>query len=534
MNKYLQLIDIYGFKFNFTNFGNTTYKTTIGGLFSILTFGFLVALFVIFGRPFFLHLDPNVIVQTIDQDFYPTMNANFEKFPIAFRFENEKKGPANISDSLFPFLEIVRMKRNEEGYMTVNYTKSLNYTRCTEDLIKEKSVLSQIKDWSCVDWRDDNYTLGGTWDTSSQFAFYFKITIFYCKYDGVKYSNCTDFNTLNKLLNDKTKIYLSMMIPSVSITPSDYDAPLKTAASNIFFTLSPLLMRTDRYYYQTVEINQDVGWFTESKRIFTGYSMDKRDTDLQIRTIEDYNDPTKIKTIATAVFVLNNKLQQISVNFSKIQTFAANVGGVLKIIMEIARILFYFFNSSFIFVDIFYKLSEYEINDKKIKVGKTEDFSSANITNTLNKLELSALPISPIVNVNNFVQKNSMLKKVNLNYSNKNSSAYFFKLKVCCCRRSSKYRLYQSGIEKIKMKLDIINYLRLCNSYEILTKILFKKDQLLCLKMLSNSSKKLDDYSAYGDMSRSELNDLETYLDQDPNKLSETDKKLLDIYKKGY
>jgi hypothetical protein len=529
MNKYLQLVDIYGFKFNFTNFGNPTYKTTIGGFFSILTFGFLLALLVIFGRPFFLHLDPNVIVQTIDQDFYPTMNANFENFPIVFRFENEKRGPANISDSLFPFLQIVRMKKNEEGYMTVNYTKTLNYSRCTEDLIKDKSVLSQMKDWSCVDWRDDNYTLGGTWDTTSQFAFYFKITIFYCKYDGVKYSNCTDYNKLNDLLNDKTKIYLSMMIPSVSITPSDYDAPLKTAASNIFFTLSPLLMRTDRYYYQTVQIDQDIGWFTESNRIFTGYSMDKRDTDLQIRTIEDYKDPNKIKTIATAVFVLNNKLQQISVKFSKIQTFAANVGGVLKIMMEVARILFYFFNSSFIFVDIFFKL--YDINDKKIKVGKIQDFTSGNMTNTLNRVELSAVPISPNVSINNFFQKKSIIKKVNLSDIDKNPNDYWFKLKVCCNRRSSKYGYYQSGIEKIKMKLDIINYLRLCNSYEILTKLVLKKDQLLCLKMLSNSSKHIDDYSAYGDMNKTELADLETYLNQDSKQMNDTDKKLLEMFK---
>lgn len=530
MNKLLQAVDIYGYKFNFTSFGNSTYKTSFGGIFSIITFGFLVALIVIFGRPFFLNLDPNVIVQTMDQDFYPTMNATLENFPIAFRFENEQRGPANISNSLFPFLQLVRMKKNEEGYMTVNYTKTLNYTRCTEDLIKDKSVLTQMKDWSCVDWRDDNYTLGGTWDTSSQFAFYFKITIFYCQYDGVKYSNCTDFNSLNNLLNAKSKIYLSLNIPSVSITPSNYDAPLKTSTSNIFFTLSPLLMRTDRYYYQTVEIDQDIGWFTESMRIYKGYSMDKRDTDLQIRTIEDYNDPTKIKTIATAVFVLNNKLQQISVKFSKIQTFAANVGGVIKIVMEISRIVFYFFNSYFIFIDIFSKLSG--VNEVIKKSQKIQDFPSVNMYINNNRSEVSSIPISI-----NIYRKQNLEKKSTIRLAKSPSPTEYpndncLNFKVCCRKKDAKYGIYRSGIEKIKIKLDIINYLRLCNSFEILTKTLFKKDSILCLKMLSNLPGVLEDCSVYGDMTNSELGDLQSYINSDPPKLNEAEMKLLEECKK--
>jgi hypothetical protein len=58
--------------------------------------------------------------------------------------------------------------------------------------------------------------------------------------------------------------------------------------------------------------------------------LEKRDTDTQIRTDEDYKDFFKIKTISTALFALGNRLVQIQVNFTKIPTIAANVGGVLK------------------------------------------------------------------------------------------------------------------------------------------------------------------------------------------------------------
>jgi hypothetical protein len=524
MKGIIKYIDIYGLKFNFTNFGNETYKTAVGGFFSVLTYVFLLVLIIIFGKPFFNNLDPNVIVQLLDQSFYPTMNPNFDNFPIAFRFENEQRGPANIGKTLYPFLQYVSMKRNNDGYMSVNSTKILNYTSCNKDIIKDPSVLQQLQNWSCVDWRGENYTLGGTWDAYSQFAFYFKLTIFYCQFDGINYSNCTDYNTLNNLLNAKSKIYLSMYIPSVSTVPSDYMKPLKPATSNIFFTLSPLLMRTDRYYYQTVEVEQDVGWFSESLKSFTGFSMEKRDTDLQIRTVDDYNDTGKIKTIATAVFVLNNKLQKISVNFSKIQTFAANVGGVLKIIMEFFRLLLYFLNSSMIYHDIVNKLSSYE--SFKNKMGKKPDEASlVSVHITHPKFNTSIFQNKKVEKKNQVLNQDyrSQEKIMGaIKYSNVNKSL------LCCISDDNNSKLFKIKKIKIKEKLDIINYIRLASSYDIITKIILNKDQNTCLKFLSNGIEYFEPNSAFGDFNENEKLEVHKYLSTQITSQGEIDKKLID------
>jgi len=100
-------------------------------------------------------------VQSGDLDYYPLIDANFTTFPIAFRFENEKRAKADIGSYLFPWLEIVRMKKNSDGYMSVVSTKNLNYTTCSSDNIKDPAILGQVDGWSCIDWTGTDKQLGG-------------------------------------------------------------------------------------------------------------------------------------------------------------------------------------------------------------------------------------------------------------------------------------------------------------------------------------------------------------------------------------
>lgn len=52
--------------------------------------------------------------------------------------------------------------------------------------------------------------------------------------------------------------------------------------------------------------------------------------------------------------------------------------------------------------------------------------------------------------------------------------------------------------------------------------------------MLANSSKKLEDNCVLGDLCSSDYENLELFIDKDPNQMNETDKKLLEMYKTGY
>jgi len=478
------------------------------------------------------------------------MTPDFSNFPIAFRFENERRTKVDLGGLLFPWLELVRMNKTSDRSMIVQSIKTLNYTACTSDLISDPYILSQVNGWSCIDWKGDDNQLGGNWDALSQYAYYFKITIFYCKYDGKSYTNCTEYNTLNNLLNGKTKIYLSLSIPSVSTTPSDFDRPLQTTTTNVFFTLNPLLMRTERYYYKNVTVNQDIGWFAESFRSFTGFNLDKRDIDLQIRTVEDYNDPTKIKTIATAVFIYSNKLEQVEVSFSKIQTFAANVGGVLKLFMETFSMMSFFYGTQTLYYDIInsLSLSAFQevgaMDESKISLNLYKNLENENekseVSNPNTKNEISVSTDLNKIKYQNFMNNSSnnlKRKKTALEMIKKSTRKFlgpyeYFKNKMCCKKNSALMMFYEIQEQRIQKKFDILYYLQFSNSYDILSSLVLSKAQNLCLKNMSKLGNFSDDHIMFGPMTRDEQMTLDSFLKTEDTTTDEMDKKILELYAK--
>lgn len=370
---FLNSIDIYGTEFNFTTFNRRKYTSKLGGIMTVISFGMLLALLIVFGQPVWHKKNPGVILQTHDFPNYPMYTLSNSQFPIAFRFENEKKIGVNLEGFVYPALQFIKQKKNHSTNSMDTFSNVfLNYTKCNNDILKNENLTSALENWYCVDWSKDNFTLGGLYDNSNDYINYFKITIFYCKFDGVNYSNCTDYNDLNSLLNGKVKIYYSMMIPDAAIMPADPQTPVSVSLTNMFFTLSPLLMRTDRYYYDSVKVSQDIGWFFEAFNYFQAFSFQRRDTDTQMRTQIDYNDLTKIKTLATTVFYITNKEIEYQINFQKIQYVIANMGGVLKIFTTIFTLLMYYLCAHLRYFHIVNEVFDFNLNLKNNKFEKNQ------------------------------------------------------------------------------------------------------------------------------------------------------------------
>jgi hypothetical protein len=385
----LNSIDIYGSSFNFTTFKNKKFNTKIGGIFTILTFGLSLALFLVFGKPVWMKLNPSVIIQTTDLSYYPQYQVQTPKFPIAFRFENEKRQIADLGAYMFPYLQYIKLVHNDTtgNYDTASSTV-VDTVPCTEDVLQSGTLANTLKGWNCVDFSKFNYTIGGGFDSGNKNVTYFKITVFYCKYDGLTYSNCTDYDTLNSLLNAKVKIYMSVMVPDVAITPQDPETPLSVVATNLFFTLNPLLMRTDRYYYRYVTVKQDLGWFFEDYTYYDGYTMERRDTDIQMRTIDDYKNPNTIKTIATAVFFTNNKINEYQVNFTKIQNVLANTGGIINLFTTLFAIINFYLCDHLMYFYLVNDLFDFDVDQIKTRTAMKLWGLDKIITNKLQRDQL--------------------------------------------------------------------------------------------------------------------------------------------------
>jgi hypothetical protein len=542
---FLNLIDIYGSTFNFTTFKSGKFNTKLGGLFTLLTLGFSLALFLVFGKPLFYKLNPSVLVQTTDLPSYPQYKLKTNEFPVAFRFENERREILDLSTSLYPYIQYIQQKKNHTtGNMVTYNTTVLNTTACDESKLNSTNLANVLNGWYCIDFSNFmtwNLTLGGLYDNGNDYINYFKVTVFYCKYDGIMYSNCTDYSKINTILNGKVKTYFSMMIPDVAITPQDPARPLTVTATNLFFTLSPLLMRTDRYYYRYVKVNQDVGWFFEEKNDFNGFTMERRDTDIQMRTIEDYNNPNTIKTIATAVFFTNNKINEYQVIFQKIQYVLANTGGIIKLITTVFIILMIIVNEHLRYFYIVAELYDFDVFDKKGKkilkqigmkdgIVKVRELSSncleksqkfipecnqqlkSIITRKVSENVKDSYYINTksFINMNNKVETEGNTERVELQLKttskarilqrNYVKSKFMKKMKdnqalnlkiitkklLCFCRRdnSTITLLYDIATTQLQEKLDIIYYLKFTNKFEKFCELFLDYEQRLCLNYL--------------------------------------------------
>jgi len=425
MNTYLKKIDLFGISIPFTFYGKNQYNSSCGGIFTIITILITIFLTIQEMAPIYKRLDPSVFEKTIDKVNFSYYNLNYTNFPIAFRFEDESKTVRNLEGLVYTYVELIHLSLDEKtGNMNTKEKKLINYGPCTEDLI-DSTYYPNINGFKCLNFSDFNINIGGS--LYSKDTIYFKITVFYCKQVNGTSENCTDYTTLSNILSGKKKIYFSLLVPDVSINPDDFYKPLTISVDSYFNTLSPLVMRTDRYYYNYIELQQDSGFIFKHYKNFNGFSFRRKDIEYQLRTIEEYQDPNKIKTLSTNVFAIQRRISNTKVVFKKLQNGLAEVGGLFKLL----SFIFITFNSFIIDDFKFFRLID-DIYD--IKISK-KNFTQNISKRTLKHLEdnfkhLRKIPEDTFffkgiyINVNNLklknYYKNELIDKKESCYNSKN------------------------------------------------------------------------------------------------------------------
>jgi hypothetical protein len=513
-------IDMYGIPLNFTTFKRDQFQTKIGAICTLLTLGSCIVLFLYFGKPVYKKENPNVVSQNNALDYYPQYTINSTTFPFAFRFENEKRVVQDLSKYLYALPQYIQQKRNHiTGSVDTISSQVLNITNCTKSLVGRQHIADNLEGWACIDLNSVNVTIGGFYDLGNDYINYFKLTIFFCKTsDGVNYSNCTDFQTINSILNAKVKMYLTLMIPDIAVNPVNITDPVSVSQTNFFFTMNPLLMRTDRYYYGNTFLQQDTGWLFESYSNYTGYYLDRRDTDVQMRTIDDYNDMNKIRTIGTAVFFINNKINQWQVNFQKIQNIIANTGGFISSIT-----LFFGTFTSILCSPLCYWYIVNEIFDFDFKTMRKSRTASKilkkfKFLDTIATKKLSALSNQailediaqtpktnfdrPPIDINSSKESKKTVTSQNTIKEDLVTKQRFVRKKrrdqsiplitiarrmLCSFRsRSEVDKMYIHAENSIKDRLDILYYLRLIHKFNTFMGLFLDKEQVNAMNYLKN------------------------------------------------
>jgi len=359
----LTKIDIYGFMTGFSDSKESQFKTRFGGLLTVITFIIGLILFWKICLPVFWNYNPSVFSQSARNDYYSFFELSNENFPIAFRFEDESRSKVNVTKKLYTYAEAIELRKNNiTGNMERFNHTFINIKDCNTSIWK----IPEVKgggDFKCLDFGKKNeFRLGG--GLYSEKSIFFKITVFFCEFDGKNFTNCSDYRTINDFLSSQKKIYFSIWFPDISINPKNTRQPLKVSFENSLNTLSPLMMKTDRYYYHHTKLEQDSGIVMENINKFNGFSFNRKETEYQLRTIEDILDAKKIKTLSTSVFSISNQEDNIIIRYKKLQTQLSDMNSLLKLVTLVFLLLNTFVGEKVMIIKIADQIFNLEFSKK--------------------------------------------------------------------------------------------------------------------------------------------------------------------------
>lgn len=416
-NETLRKIDIYGFVTGFSYTKHSVYKSHFGGVLTLLTFIIGIILFFYICFPVFRHYNPSVYSLSTNRGYYNYHPLNNENFPIAFRFEDETRTAVNETNKLYTYAEAIELKKNETTGMMEKANQTFIKLKDCSESIGEIPEIKDSKGFKCLDFNEqDEFWLGG--GLYSEHSIYFKITVFFCTFNG---TNCSEYDSLNNFLSGKKKIYLSIWFPDVAIDPLNIQEPLRISYENSLNTLSPLLMKTDRYYYHHTKLKQDAGIIMSVMNDFSGFSFARKETEYQIRTAQDFSDPNKIKTLSTSVFSIDNKENDIFVRYKKLQTQLSDMNSLIKLVTFLFLVVNTFVGQKVMFIkiadEIFnVKFSEKEEEFYKYVTQRKKDFKMLKLDDQPNaKIEFlnSDLNLNNLNDQNN--RKSQFLELTNMN-----------------------------------------------------------------------------------------------------------------------
>ena len=334
MKELIKRIDFLGGNINIQYKGNLGPKSVFGGIITILLLILTALLILGFGSDFFNRTNPSLYVQDVSPLDYKKFNITNNNLPISFRFENFRAEMID-QEQIYYFFDIfhsVFERSQKDGVMTLKSQELLDYKICEEkDFSENKSLFNQknLKNSFCINYeKRESLSFGGDWD--GNFIHYISVYFVKCPQGGFNRKGipCGSEEINKKLVS--SYFFASVFVPIVLVDPSNLEAPLIRDLKNYYFPIDNNIVKNHILRFEETVISSDIGWLIESineqsivffNSVMSDYSL--------ISSFQD--DPYFKYVYGSTALVMNKKYKKYVRTYEKIQTLAANVGGILSI-----------------------------------------------------------------------------------------------------------------------------------------------------------------------------------------------------------
>ena len=205
MSKVLKYIDQIGKPFQFNISGLETFKTSLGGIISIIWLLGIISLFGYFGKDLFEKSNPNFIERIDRDDNYTYTSINNSELGISIGINGDNSSVYNLS---YFDMNVYIVTQN---YGDITY-EEISHIKCTED--------SNFKNY-CFDF---NAVIGGYWDVKT--VKYLNYILRRCdKKTEQKYNiTCATDEEVNQVL---PVVYITIFTQNRLMDPQNYKSPYK-------------------------------------------------------------------------------------------------------------------------------------------------------------------------------------------------------------------------------------------------------------------------------------------------------------------
>ena len=316
--------------------GDTSYKTLIGGIISILTVLFSIICCLYFLIRMLKREDLSVILSS-QIDYYVNLTDS-HKLPFLFRLTDTNSIPYEEDEKLYYMTMSVWFGGSNDSSLAptaIQYKHSLNVSKCNLDIhfdSKYKELFKGIENlnsYYCIEPRNYSQTIYGLYGSYYPFSYY-SFTMRYCSNTTQNDNSCYSINEIKEKFATP---YLDLIFLDYTINSLNSKNVEQVSIRKERFELSAKLYKRIYLYLENIKYITDTGYiFTHNKiTSFFRYISSKVDTNI-------YDTPV-IATVSVMNSITSSTYHK---KYTKFQDYLATIGGIIKVISLLANGLNYF------------------------------------------------------------------------------------------------------------------------------------------------------------------------------------------------
>lgn len=403
-SSFVEILDIYGHTFNLHIFGRGKYKTLTGSIFSLLSLSLIFSASVYFIINLFQKKSLTVI---FNDDYNSITINNLTQIPLSFALGDYAGNPIateGIYSLDVKFLTYKRVLSQDGTFKLSLEILPIEMEKCDID----KHFLDQ-KDWwrsfnmnymLCIPPNKYNLTLQGKpRDVVNGWS---SLNVYVNKCDMEK-QKCLNSSLTDKALSNFVFI---TAFKSNSIDHYNTTNPFSNKIESTSFRMSNSILKSYQLSLKQTKYKTDNGFILEENETLDFFVPDRIWMDVSVTSLGEL---TKGQMMGKLIFENSLTVSNFYRTYLKAQAVMANIGGIIKAIIVISKIVSEFLTRRISFVEISNSVFEYKFENKNFlnKNPLTSNLTIFKRQNTgilriskLNTIKIQDQKINPISNQN--------------------------------------------------------------------------------------------------------------------------------------